>query len=329
MRSDTPQTVVGIDVAKGTLDVHVWPTHQAFSVDNTRDGVKALVGRLKPLAVTLVVIEATGRYERRAAFELMAAGYEVAVVNPRQPRDFARAMGRLAKTDAIDARVLAQFGAVIGPRRSGKPSANQLLLDELVTHRRQLVEMITRQNQRCEQAFEKTVRDSLRRTLKALNAELERVEAEVAALIDRDDDWRDRLRLLRSVPGVGPVTAATLIAELPELGTLNRQEIAALVGVAPMNRDSGTLRGQRHITGGRQSVRNVLYMATLTARTRNPLIRATARRLTQAGKPFKVVMVACLRRLLTVLNTMVRNNEMWRPECPSEEQTKQSLQPCV
>ena len=314
MSSDTPQ-VIGIDVAKNRLDVHAWPSHQAFGVDNTPGGVSELIDRLRPLTVSLVVVEATGRYERRVAFELMDAGYEVAVINPRLPRDFAKATGQLAKTDAIDARILAQFGAVIGARKSEKPPANQLLLDELVGRRRQLVEMITMETQRCEQAFEKTVRRDIARLLKVLNEQLASVEKQVADLIDRDDDWRSKLKLLKSVPGVGGQTAATLIAELPELGRLNRQEIAALVGVAPMNHDSGKHRGERHIIGGRQSVRNILYMATLTARTYNPLIKAMALRLTQAGKPFKVMMTACLRKLLTMLNTMVRNNEQWRSTC--------------
>ncbi|MGC4030900.1 MAG: IS110 family transposase [Tepidisphaeraceae bacterium] len=315
MSRESPQVFVGIDVAKEKFDVHLWPLGRVLKFDNTPAGIEALVAAMGPYAVALVVIEATGRYERRCAFELMDAGFEVAVVNPRQPRDFARASGQLAKTDVIDAKVLAQFGAVIGPRKSDKPSANQLLLDELVTRRRQLVEMITQERQRLEQTWNPALRGRINRHGDALEQERSEVEAEIESLIDRDDDWRGKLTLLRSVPGVGPATAATLIAELPELGTLNRQQIAALVGVAPMNRDSGTQRGRRHIQGGRQSVRNMLYMATLTARTYNPLIRAMARRLTAAGKPFKVMMTACLRKLLTLLNTIVRTRQPWRAEC--------------
>jgi transposase len=325
MSSEQPQ-VVGIDVSKGRLDVHVWPAGQALAVDNTPAGVSELLGRLRPLSVRLIVIEATGRYERRAAFELMDAGYEVAVVNPRQPRDFARATGRLAKTDAIDAQVLAQFGAVIGARRSEKPPANRLLLDELVGRRRQLVEMCTAERQRHEQAFDPSIRKLIARALRVLEQQLALVERQVAELIERDDDWRGKLRLLETVPGVGAATAATLIAELPELGRLNRRQIAALVGVAPVNHDSGKHRGLRHIVGGRRGVRNMLYMATLTARTHNPLIRATAQRLTRAGKPFKVMMTACLRKLLTMLNTMVRNNEPWRTGCPGESKHHPLLQ---
>jgi transposase len=315
---DRSSVVIGIDVAKDKLDVHAWPTHQVMSVPNTPAGIDALVAGLTPLRVSLVVIEATGRYERRVAFELMGRGYEVAIVNPRQPRDFAKASGQLAKTDAIDAKVLAQFGALIGPRRSEQPSENQVLLDELVTRRRQLVEMIAAERQRMEHVFDKRLRGTIKNHLDSLAEHRDHVEKQIADLIERDDDWRDRLTVLKSVPGVGAATAATLIAELPELGALNRQQIAALVGVAPMNRDSGTMRGQRHIAGGRKSVRDMLYMATLTARSHNPLIKSMATRLSKAGKPFKVMMTACMRKLLTMLNVMIRTHQPWRsPTCPA------------
>ena len=190
MSSEQPQVVVGIDVSKGRLDVHAWPARRALAVDNTPAGVAELLARLRPWQVRLVVVEATGRYERRVAFELMDAGYEVAVVNPRQPRDFARATGQLAKTDAIDARVLAQFGAVIGARKSEKPSANQLLLDELVGRRRQLVEMCTAERQRHAQAFDKGLRKLIARCQKVLDEQLALVERQIGELIERDDDWR-------------------------------------------------------------------------------------------------------------------------------------------
>ncbi len=308
----SPPVVAGIDVSKDRLDVHLWPAGQNFSLENNPSGAGELVDRLRPHGVALVVIEATGRYERRVALALMDAGFEVAVVNPRQPRDFAKASGQLAKTDAIDARILAQFGAVIGPRPSERPAENRLVLDELVARRRQLVEMITMEKNRIEHALFMRLRRQIEHVVKALQKQLEQIEAEILKLIDRDDDWRRRFEVLKSTPGIGDATAATLVAELPELGQLNRQAIAALVGVAPMNRDSGRDRGQRHITGGRHSVRRMLYMATLTARTWNPTIKAFAQRLTAAGKPFKVVMTACMRKLLTILNTMVRNNELWR-----------------
>ena len=309
-----PDTFAGLDVAKDKLDLHLWPAGADASFDNTPAGIDRLVKRLGKQPVQLVVIEATGRYERRAALALMDAGFQVAVVNPRQPRDFAKAGGQLAKTDAIDARILAQFGAVIGPRPSERPGENQLILDELVARRRQLVQMITMENNRLDHAMHKPLARSIRQMVKSLKKQLEQIEKQILELIDRDDDWRNRFELLKSVPGVGDTTAATLIAELPELGKLNRQQIAALVGVAPMNRDSGQQRGQRHITGGRSSVRKTLYMAALTARSYNPTIKAFAQRLSDAGKPFKVVMTACMRKLLTMLNTMIRNHETWTPE---------------
>jgi len=309
-----PGCVAGLDVSKARLDLHLWPDGSDASFENTPAGIAKLLKRLGKQPVRGVVIEATGRYERRAALALMDAGFEVAVVNPRQPRDFAKATGQLAKTDAIDARILAQFGAVIGPRVSEKPSKNQVILDELVARRRQLVEMITMENNRMEHALHKPIAQAIQRMVKTLQKQLDAVEQQILELIDRDDDWRDRFTLLKSVPGVGDATAATLIAELPELGELNRQQIAALVGVAPMNRDSGQQRGQRHITGGRATVRKVLYMAALTARSYNPVIKAFAQRLADAGKPFKVIMTACMRKLLTMLNTMVRNQEAWNPE---------------
>jgi transposase len=314
-----PRVVAGIDVAKDKLDVHLWPLGVSFAADNSPGGIAQLVERLRPHAVALVVLEATGRYERRAAFALMDAGLQVAVVNPRQPRDFARASGQLAKTDAIDARILAWFGAVIGPRAGEKPAANRLILDELVARRLQLVQLITAEGNRVGHATHKPVRRSIEKVIGLLNKQLAEVEGQILEAIDRDDDWREKLKRLKSVPGVGDATAAALIAELPELGKLNRQQVAALVGVAPMNRDSGTLRGPRHIAGGRKSLRNMLYMATLTARTHNPVIRSMADRLSKAGKPFKVMMTACMRKLLTILNAMARTGERWRDDVKKAE----------
>lgn len=314
------QSFVGIDVSKARLDVCLLTTAQkrfSFAADNTPGGVASLLDRLREQdGVALVVIESTGRYERRCAAELMEAGFEVAIVNPRRPRDFARATGQLAKSDAIDAFVLAQFGQVIGPRPSEKPRENQLLLDELVARRRQVVQMLAAERMREQQAFEKRVLARIRKVMRVLEQQREDLEREIAGLLDRDDDWRGKLQLLKSVPGVGEVTASALIAELPELGQLNRQAIAALVGVAPFCSDSGRHRGPRHIKGGRPALRSVLYMATLTARTFNPLIRAVAERLTRAGKPFKVMMIACMRKLLTMLNTMVKTWQPWRAPTP-------------
>jgi transposase len=314
--SASPSVVVGIDVSQQKLDVHVWPVGLDWSLENSAAGVEQLAERLRAQPVKLIVLEATGRYERPAALTLMDAGYEVAVVNPRQPRDFAKASGQLAKTDRIDARILAQFGAVIGPRASEKPTENRLVLDELVGRRRQLVGMLVQERLRLEQATHRPVWKQIKHSIAALEKQKTQIEQEIVALIDRDDDWRARFDLLKTAPGIGPATAAVLIAELPELGALNRQQIAKLVGVAPMNRDSGKHRGERHITGGRASVRKSLYMAALSARNWNPTIHAFAERLKAAGKPFKVVMTACMRKLLTILNTMLRNNQPWRTSCP-------------
>ena len=320
--SDQQRVFVGIDVSKARLDVCCLGDDQqreSFAADNTPGGVAALVDRLRRrhAAVALVVIESTGRYERRCAAELMDGGFEVAIVNPRRPRDFARATGQLAKSDQIDSFVLAQFGKLIGPRPSEKPRENQLLLDELVARRRQVVQMLASEQMRLQQAFDKRIVARIRKVMRVLDQQREDVERDIADLLDRDDDWRGKLELLKTVPGVGEVTAATLIAELPELGELNRRQIAALVGVAPFCRDSGQHRGQRHIRGGRPALRSTLYMATLTARTFNPLIRATAQRLTRAGKPFKVMMIACMRKLLTMLNTMVKTRRPWRAPGPA------------
>jgi transposase len=308
---------VGIDVSKKKLDVCLLAgkSKQLCSFDNTVGGVSSLIDRLQPLKVQLIVLEATGRYERRCGVELMTRGFEVAIVNPRQPRDYAKCQNLLAKTDKIDAFILASFAQVIGPRTSQLPSANQLLLDEMVARRRQVVQMHAQEDNRLQQAFEKKIQSSIKRMMRLLDQQREDLDREIASLIDRDEDWRGKLELLKTVPGVGDVTASTLVAELPELGKLNRQQIAKLVGLAPMNHDSGTIRGQRHILGGRSTVRCVLYMATLTARTFNPLIKQMADRLTRAGKPFKVVMTACMRKLLTILNTMARSGEKWRTPC--------------
>jgi transposase len=314
---------VGIDVSKRKLDVCLLTgsSKQLLSFDNTAGGIASLIDRLRDSKIQLIVLEATGRYERRCGVELMTHGFEVAIVNPRQPRDFAKATGQLAKTDAIDAFILATFGKVIGPRISQLPSKNQLILDELVARRRQVVQMHAQEDNRLQQAYDKKIQTSIKRLMRLLDQQREDLDREIAQLIDRDDDWRGRLELLKTVPGVGDVTASTLVAELPELGKLNRQEIAKLVGVAPINHDSGNHRGARHIHGGRSTVRCVLYMATLTARTFNPRIKQMADRLTRAGKPFKVVMTACMRKLLTILNTMAKTGEKWRTPCPEIQTT--------
>jgi transposase len=326
--SDCPSAVVGIDVSKRKLDVHLWPQGVDCSFENTAADIAELVERLADEPVKLIVIEATGRYEQRAALALMDAGYEVAVVNASHPRNFARASGQLAKTDKIDARILAQYGVAIGPRPSEQPSENKLILEQLVARRQQLVTMITMESNRLDQMLHESLSASIQQVLDTLKTQLEQVEQQILELIERDDDWRRRFEVLRSAPGIGNTTAAMLIAELPELGKLNRQQIAALVGVAPMNRDSGRQIGKRRIFGGRRCIRNPLYMAMMSARRFNPIIKAFADRLTAAGKPYKVVMTACMRKLLTILNVMVRDDQPWNPErasCQASQPQKEPL----
>jgi transposase len=305
--------VVGIDVAKHELEVHQLPEGTQSTRPYDQKGLRQLLRELPPREQTLVVLEATGGYQRRLVAELTDAGYRVAVVNPRQVRDYARGLGILAKTDRLDARVIARFGEHVRPRSLERLPAPQAELEALVIRRRQLVELRTAESNRQETVTAKSVRKSLRQVIDVLDKQIARVEKDILALIESDDQWKGKADLLDSVPGVGPTTIATLLAELPELGLLNRQEIAALVGLAPYNRDSGTLRGKRAIWGGRTAVRSTLYMAALTACRCNPAIRAFAQRLKQQGKRFKVVITACMRKLLVILNTMLKTNTPWHP----------------
>lgn len=308
------RSFVGIDVAKKHWDVHIAPAGKALRCSADQAGLAQLLAVLQPHAPCLIVVEASGGFERRLAADLLEAGHTVARVNPRQVRDFARGLGRLAKTDRIDAEILARFAAHVRPRPWEKQPENQAQIEALVVRRRQLVQMAAVEKTRLHQAAKGPVRKSVGHVLDLLRAQLDELDAELARLIEDDDDWSARAKRLATVPGVGEVTSRTLVAELPELGKLDRQAIAALVGVAPLNRDSGEFRGRRTIWGGRASVRAALYMATLTARTFNPVIRRFAERLEAAGKPFKLVMTACMRKLLVILNTMLRNRVDWNPQ---------------
>lgn len=303
---------VGVDVSKDRLDVCLLPVGEAFAVDNTDQGIAALVERLRGRSVQRVLIEATGRYERRLAAELLDADIPVAVINPRQARDFARATGRLAKTDKIDARVLAEFAGVIKTRLCEKQPQNKAVLEERVARRRQVVQMLVAERLRLSSMSDKITVGMIKKVVRLLEKQRDELDRQIADLIESDDDWRGKLQILTSAPGVGQTTACQLLSGLPELGKLNRQQIAALVGVAPLNRDSGTLRGKRTIFGGRPHVRTTLYMATLTAMRFNATIKTLADRLIAAGKPFKVAAVACMRKLLTILNLMLKNQEHWR-----------------
>ena len=305
---------VGIDVAKAELVVAIHPTMERWAVANDERGVHTLVERLRAVAPTLIVLEATGGYELLGIAALVAAGLPVAVVNPRQVRDFARSTGQLAKTDRLDADILAKFADRVRPTVRPLADAEAQELDALLTRRRQLLEMLGAERNRLGQVFGKgkrTVRKSLRTHIAFLERELQSTDTDLGELVRKSPAWRERDDLLQSVPGVGRVLSLTLLADLPELGRLSRREIAKLVGVAPLSRDSGTLRGRRFVQGGRASVRGVLYMGALVASRRNPIIHAFYRRLVAAGKPKKLALVACMRKLLTILNTMVRTRTPW------------------
>jgi transposase len=304
---------VGIDVAKDRLDVHVRPSEETFSSGNDDPSIRELVTRLQGLAPTLIVLEATGGYEVPVAAALAGAGLPVAVVNPRQIRDFARATGQLAKTDRLDAAATARFAEAIRPPARPLADAAAQALRELVARRRQLRDMLQAETNRQGQARDRRLQQRIGAHVKWLTHALAEVERDLDATIRHSPVWRAQDDLLRSVPGVGDVTAYTLIADVPELGTLTRRQIAALIGVAPISRDSGTLRGRRMIGGGRPPVRKVVYMAALVAVRFNPVIAAFYARLTAAGRPKKVALVAAMRKLLTILNAMTRDQRRWQP----------------
>ncbi|MBE9202151.1 IS110 family transposase [Nodularia sp. LEGE 06071] len=303
---------VGIDVSKDRLDVHVLPSRQAFAVARNGEGLDRLIATLHGMAPSLVVLEATGGFELTVAAALTGAGLPLAVVNPRQIRDFARATGRLAKTDALDAAAIALFAERIRPEPRPVAPADAQALAELVARRRQLIEMIGMEANRRRQARAPKVQRTLDAMLKTLEAQLAELDREIDDTIRGSPAWREADDLLTSVPGIGDVTSSTFIAELPELGHLDRRRIAALVGVAPVNRDSGQMRGHRTIAGGRAAVRNVLYMATLSAIRWNPVIKAHYQQLIQRGRPKKVALVACMRRLLGILNAIIRTASPWQ-----------------
>jgi transposase len=304
---------VGIDIAKHTLEVAVRPTNQQLALAYDDAGLQQLLRTLPAPETCVVVVEATGGYQRRVVAELFSAGHLVAVVNPRQVRDFARAHNILAKTDSIDARIIARFGEEVELRLVSKRAGKHEELAQLVTRRRQLVELRTSEKNRRETITSKPVKKSLQHVIDVLTKEITRLDKQLLAFVESDDDWNQTAEIVSSVPGVGPVVSATLVAELPELGQLNRQEISALVGLAPFNRDSGKWSGKRSIWGGRKSVRSVLYMAAVSAVRCNPTIKAMAQRLRKAGKPFKVMITACMRKLLVILNAMVSTQTHWTP----------------
>jgi transposase len=304
---------IGIDVAKAHLDVAVRSGPDAWQVKNEEAGIASLVARLQELAPELIVCEATGGYESALVAALAAAQLPIVVVNPRQVRDFAKAVGRLAKTDAIDASILALFAERVRPEPREIKSEEIEEFEALLTRRRQLIEMITAERNRSGITRAVAVKKRIQKHLSWLERELGTIDHDLDQAIQDTPLWRAKEDLLRSVPGVGPILSRTLIAELPELGRLTHRQIAALVGVAPLNRDSGTFRGKRMVWGGRAPVRAVLFMGALVAKQHNPVIRAFYERLLEKGKPKKVALVACMRKLLMILNSMLRNGSRWDP----------------
>jgi len=303
---------VGIDVAKDTLDVHVRPSDETFRSGNDEAGVRELVTRLQSVAPTLIVLEATGGYEMAVVAALASAGLPVAVVNPRQIRDFARATGQLAKTDRLDAAANARFAEAVQPPVRPLASTEAQALGELVARRRQLLDMLQAERNRRGQARDRRLQRRIEAHIQWLTKAIADVERDLHDTIRSSPVWREKDDLLTSVPGIGGVTAQTLIADVPELGALTRRQVAALIGVAPLSRDSGTLRGRRMIAGGRPAVRRVLYMAALVAVRYNPVIAAFYTRLTAAGRPKKVALVAAMRKLLTILNAILRDQRPWQ-----------------
>ena len=303
-------TYVGVDVSKDTLDIAEHPRQQARNFSNNDAGISGAVTYLKKLAPLLVVMEATGGLEMSLAAALGASGIPVAVVNPRQVRDYAKSMGKLAKTDTIDAQVMADFAAAVHPEPRPLADAQTRELKDILTRRSQLNEMITAEKNRLYRA-RRPVSEHIQAHIAWLAQELGDMESSLRRFIHESPIWREKDNLLQSIPGVGPILSSTLMAELPELGTLNRKQIAALVGVAPLNRDSGKFRGKRTVWGGRAKVRAVLYMATLVATRHNAAIRCFYERLIVAGKAKKAAITACMRKLLTIMNAMMKHRTPW------------------
>ena len=308
----TPAKVyVGIDVAKRRLDIALWPTGEQRTLANDATDINELVTWLQTQQPQLIVLEATGGYERAVVASLGAAALPVVVVNPRQVRDFARAVGRLAKTDTLDAAVLARFAEAVKPSPRPLPHAQMELLRALVTRRRQVVEMLTAERQRLA-STQPPVQGLIQAHIAGLEQELAHLEQELDRTLRQSPLWRAKERLLRSVPGIGPTVATVLLAEMPELGQLDRRQVAALAGVAPLNRDSGQHRGRRSVWGGRATVRTALYMAALAGTRWNPVLKNCYQRLLALGKAKKVALVACMRKLLTILNAMLRDGTAWQ-----------------
>jgi transposase len=310
MNSNT-EIFVGIDVSKMTLEVAIWGEDLLQTFTNDREGIRDLCTHLKPFQPDLIVLEASGGLEKTVAVQLTEEALPAVIVNPTRVRNFAKASGQYAKTDEIDARVIAHFGQAIRPQVRGLRNNSQERLSALLTRRRQVVGMLTAEKNRLFSA-PVDAGESIRRHIRWLEVELDDLNEQLELMIEEDPEYKRKSALLQTVPGVGPVTATTLVSQLPELGTVNRQEIAALVGVAPMNRDSGAMRGRRRVFGGRAAVRSTLYMAVLSAMQWNPRIKEFYERLISNGKENKVAMTACMRKIIVIMNAMMRDQCQWR-----------------
>lgn len=309
--SSSQSISVGIDVSKDKLDVAFDPAGESLVFSNDSDGHADIVERLKPCSPERIIVEATGGYERLVVAALKAAGLPVVVMNPRQVREFARATGQLAKTDAIDASILARFGQTLRPEIRPIPDENARIMQEELGRRRQLIAMRTAEKNRLGQSHNTPVRQGIQSHLDFLDKQIEEIDKDLDKTISDSPACQEKAELLKSVPGIGDQTTRALLVHLPELGACSRQEIAALVGVAPINRDSGKMRGRRTISGGRACVRTALYMATISACRSNPLIRTYYQHLLNAGKAKKVAIIACMRKLLTIINAIIREKKPW------------------
>ncbi len=305
-------TFIGIDVARDHLDIHTLPDGDAFCVGRDEQGLSVLIEHIGEYSAPLVCLEATGGYEMDVVSALADAGIAVVVMNPRQVRDFAKATGRLAKTDRLDAAVIAAFAQAVRPAVRSLPNDEERRLSALSRRRRQVVDMAAAEKKRLKRERQKDIRSRISAHIAILITERNELDAEMRTIVQSDAEWREKAHLLQSVPGIGETTAFILIADLPELGTLERNPIAALVGVAPINRDSGAMRGRRMIFGGRKHIRNALYMATISAVQFNPAIRNFRDRLKAKGKPPKLVLTACMHKLLSMLNAIIRDQKEWK-----------------
>ena len=318
-KENNETTFVGIDVAKNELAVHILPSNQQLTVPNSKEGIKELVKLFKKNNPEQVVLEATGGLERQLLTNLVANGITAIAVNPRQARDLAKGLGELAKTDAVDARILARFAQLQCLPTRPVPTKETQEMNDLVARKEQLIQMRTMEANRLHVARQKPIKKSIEKIIETFDKQIADIDARIEQMIETNPDWSEKDKILQSVPGVGAKTSQVLISALPELGTLNRQEIAALVGVAPFCKDSGKKSGERHIKGGRANVRSALYMATFSAIQWNKTFKAFFDRLMAAGKKYKVALIAAMRKLITVLNVMVKTKSYWKEQKPTGE----------